>query len=408
MKSVMTRLRYSALLVSFLLIGSMGFAQDGKSVFQGNCAQCHSVGKGVVIGPDLKDIDKRRPEDWLLKWIKSSKSVIASGDKYAVDIYNKFNKVEMPNQNLSDAEIKAVLSYVKEEGNKAPAVATAKAGASAGDSADAGTDWALVLTITLVFLLLVSMLLKSIVKTLRVVAREKQGLAPLEEKDFNFRAWAGSHKRYVAVGVLVLMIWGSIAGWNALATIGIQQGYQPEQPIAFSHKVHAGENAINCLYCHVGADKGKVAGVPAANICMNCHKYIKEGTNTGSKEIAKIYKALDFDPNTQQYGNNPKPIKWTRVHNLPDLAYFNHAQHVKVGKVECQTCHGPVEEMTVAKQFSPLTMGWCINCHRTTEVKMAGNGYYTDLHEKLKEKYGKDAKITVDKIGGLECSRCHY
>jgi hypothetical protein len=141
---------------------------------------------------------------------------------------------------------------------------------------------------------------------------------------------------------------------------------------------------------------------------MNCHKGIKEGTLTGTTEISKIYAALDYNPETQTYGPNPKPIKWTRVHNLPDFAYFNHSQHVKVGGVMCQTCHGPVEEMTVAKQFAPLTMSWCINCHRETEVKMAGNHYYDKYHKYLSNKYGADAKITVEKIGGTECGRCHY
>jgi hypothetical protein len=141
---------------------------------------------------------------------------------------------------------------------------------------------------------------------------------------------------------------------------------------------------------------------------MNCHKYVQSGPKYGTTEIAKIYAAIDWDPTKQQYGPNKKPIQWVRIHNLPDLAYFNHAQHVKVGKVECQTCHGPVQEMEQMYQFSPLTMGWCINCHRNTEVKMDGNGYYTELHEKLKKKFGPQAKLTVDKIGGMECARCHY
>jgi len=143
-------------------------------------------------------------------------------------------------------------------------------------------------------------------------------------------------------------------------------------------------------------------------VCMNCHKYVQEGPKYGKDEIAKIYKAVGWDKDKQTYTGKTKPIQWVRIHNLPDLAYFNHAQHVKVGKVECQTCHGEVEKMEEMKQASPLTMGWCINCHRQTEVKMEGNGYYNELHEKLKKQYGPDAKLTVDKIGGLECARCHY
>jgi hypothetical protein len=216
-----------------------------------------------------------------------------------------------------------------------------------------------------------------------------------------------NHKKIVALILIVLVSYGSYVGWYALKGIGVTQGYTPDQPIAFSHKIHAGDNAISCIYCHSGAEKGKTAGVPSANVCMNCHKAIKSGTTTGTEEIAKIYKALDWDPNTGTYGKNQKPIVWTRVHNLPDLAYFNHSQHVVVGKVECQACHGDVKEMTVATQFAPLTMGWCINCHRTTPVQMKGNHYYDSLHVQLAKKHGTDT-LTVDKIGGMECSRCHY
>jgi len=203
-------------------------------------------------------------------------------------------------------------------------------------------------------------------------------------------------------------MYGSVKAWYGLMDIGVTQGYKPEQPIKYSHKLHAGDMKISCIYCHSGAEKGKTAGIPSAMVCMNCHKYIQEGPVYGKEEINKIYAALDYDPATQKYGPNQKPIQWVRVHNLPDLAYFNHSQHVKVGKIECQTCHGPVQEMDTLKQFSSLTMGWCIDCHRTTEVKMDGNAYYNDYHKKLSEKYGPEAKLTVEHIGGTECSRCHY
>ena len=206
----------------------------------------------------------------------------------------------------------------------------------------------------------------------------------------------------------VATAWSSYQGWYALAGIGVSQDYQPDQPIKFSHALHAGQNGINCQYCHSGASKSKNAGIPSADVCMNCHKGVSQGPKYGKAEIQKIYDAVGWDPAKAQYTGKTKPVEWIRVHSLPDFAYFNHSQHVTVGKLDCQTCHGPVEEMEVLKQFSPLTMGWCVDCHRTTEVKMEGNAYYTQLHEQLKEKYGADAKITVDKIGGLECARCHY
>jgi len=197
--------------------------------------------------------------------------------------------------------------------------------------------------------------------------------------------------------------------YDGLMGVGVTTNYAPAQPIAFSHKIHAGQNGVDCNYCHTSARKSKHSGIPSANVCMNCHTYISEGSIAGTAEIQKIYDAVGFDPNTRTYieGYEQKPIEWVRIHNLPDHAYFNHSQHVVAGGLECQDCHGPVEEMDVLYQYSELTMGWCIECHRETEVQMEGNNYYTHLHEQLKEKY-KGEKITVDKIGGLECAKCHY
>ena len=129
---------------------------------------------------------------------------------------------------------------------------------------------------------------------------------------------------------------------------------------------------------------------------MNCHNQIKTGTNTGDLEIGKIVRAF----------NENKPIEWVRVHNLPDLAYFNHSQHTQVGGIECQTCHGPIQEMDVVYQYSPLTMGWCIDCHRETPLNTEGNGYYDKLVE-IHEASSKGA-FTVSSNGGTECSKCHY
>jgi hypothetical protein len=142
--------------------------------------------------------------------------------------------------------------------------------------------------------------------------------------------------------------------------------------------------------------KGKSATIPSVNICWNCHNQIREGTLTGTGEIAKIVKAVETNT----------PIEWVRIHNLPDLAYFNHAQHVNVGGQECQTCHGPVETMDVVQQHSLLTMGWCIDCHRKTDVNAKGNQYYDNLVELHKS--SKKGNMKVEDIGGLECAKCHY
>lgn len=397
------------LLTGLLFLSFFSFAQpDGEALFKTNCTQCHSVGKGVVIGPDLKDVHKRRPQEWLVKWIRNSQAVVKSGDKYGVDLFNKFNKTVMTPFNLKDDEMQSLLAYVKAESEKAPV--QKPTAATPGAEEKKGGNTLLYLLIAAVVLYVVIRMMTRVQRAMEKALRQKQGLPePVPVKPLKrFINWSRSNKKLVALILIVLFVWGNVKGWYILADIGITQGYQPDQPIAFSHKIHAGDNAINCKYCHFGAEKGKTAGIPSANVCMNCHKFIKEGPVTGKDEIAKIYKALDYNPETQKYGTNQKPIQWVRVHNLTDLSYFNHSQHVKVGGVECETCHGNMQEQGVANQFAPLTMGWCIDCHRTTPVKMAGNHYYNDYHKELRARYGSDSLITVERIGGTECARCHY
>jgi mono/diheme cytochrome c family protein len=395
-------------LISIALQGTEASAQpDGAALFKAQCAQCHSTGDNKVIGPGLKNIHSRRNEAWLIKWIKNSSEVIKSGDEYGVKLFNEYNQTAMPAFALSDEEIKAVLAHVKAEGEKTAGPVTPIEGETAA-AEKPGLPWVKIIVVSILLVLFFS--LGKVKKGLERAIRAKDGIpepAPVTGKQAS-KNWVRGNKKLIAVVLLVMVVWGSVKGWNALATIGVQQEYAPEQPIKFSHKLHVGQNGISCVYCHSGAEKSRHANIPSPNVCMNCHKYVQQGPLYGKTEIAKIYAALDYDPNTQVYGPNPKPIQWIRVHNLPDLAYFNHAQHTTVGNIQCQTCHGPVEEMEVMKQFSPLTMGWCIECHRTTEVKMEGNAYYTELHDKLKAQYGPEAKLTVDKIGGMECARCHY
>lgn len=181
--------------------------------------------------------------------------------------------------------------------------------------------------------------------------------------------------------------------------IGRSKDYMPDQPIKFSHKVHAGQNQTECIYCHSSAPYSKSAGIPPVNVCMNCHLIVRNGTRSGSTEIAKVIKAYE----------DKVPVRWVKVYNLPDHVFFSHAQHVGAGGVACQTCHGKVEEKDVITQVSDLSMGWCINCHRTTKVNFKGNLFYSDykdLAEKLKK--GEIDSVTVDMIGGIECMKCHY
>ncbi len=185
---------------------------------------------------------------------------------------------------------------------------------------------------------------------------------------------------------------------EALA-IGRSKNYAPDQPIKFSHAVHSEQNQINCLYCHSSAEYGKSAGIPSANVCLNCHMIVREGSRSGRFEINKILTAVE----------QKKPIQWKKVYNLPDHVFFSHAQHAGAGKLECQQCHGSVNQMDRIIQVPDLSMGWCINCHRDTKVQFHDNQFYTK-YEGLRKQLENGAidSVTVDMIGGTDCIKCHY
>jgi mono/diheme cytochrome c family protein len=406
------------ILIAALLIfnSNQVLSQDvaaGEKLFKNNCAQCHKVTDQKLVGPGLKGVAERVPkpaEAWLIKWIKNSQSLVKAGDAYAVKIFEEYNKSVMPSQAVTDDEIKSILAYIANPPADPKAAATATATPDGTTTkTDSSTVLYFLLGLILLFLILISVL-NGVKNSLQRLVNNKEGIPEPVQVSYDtayFKNWARTNKKIVALGLIVIVSYGAKAAWNGMMGIGIYEGYAPEQPINFSHKIHAGQNAINCVYCHSGVEKSKISNVPSANVCMNCHKAIQEGPVAGKKEIAKIYAALDYDPAKDTYGPNPKPIKWIKVHQLPEHAYFNHAQHVTVGKQECTTCHGPIAEMDTVRQFTPLTMGWCIDCHRKTEVKMEGNPYYNKLHEELKKTYGKKP-ITVSMMGGIECGKCHY
>lgn len=395
----------------------VGDAANGKSLWNANCAACHKLDKKLV-GPALGDVTERRTTEWLVKWIRNNQELRESGDKDAIAVWEEYNKSAMPNYpQFSEQDILDILVYTIEGGK--PVAVVADGGTTTGATAaseDAINRTPILIGLGLFFLLLI-LLLAKVKNTLRIVkgeqpesvAKELTGFSKSLVKNSAFITLAT-----VVVGVLFLhqLYW-------SLMAVNLEQGYQPEQPIAFSHALHAGENGIDCNYCHSSARHSKHSGIPSANVCMNCHKYIdgseiKDASGNPkydgkSPEIAKIYAAIGWDADEGSYIENyeERPIKWVRIHNLPDLAYFNHAQHVNAGGLDCQTCHGPVETMEEVYQYSPLTMGWCINCHRETEVDVKSNGYYEEMHAKLAKKYPGE-KITVEKIGGLECGKCHY
>jgi len=379
------------------------FAQaDGEQIFKTNCLSCHTIGGGRLIGPDLEGVSKKRNAEWLKQWINSSSDFIASGDADAIAIFEEYNKVAMTSFYFEDEDMDALLAYLEN-----PPVEEKEVATTTSAEHEKGMNSSTILLLIAVFLFLLVYILTSIKNKLKT--QLNQPTETLSESVINQGKAFLSENRNVAILGFVVFIAVMKFTFDSLMGIGVTTNYQPEQPIAFSHKIHAGDNGIDCNYCHSSARTSKTSGIPSANVCMNCHANITTGTNTGTTEIQKIYDAIGYDPETRTYieGYKQQPIQWVRIHNLPDLAYFNHSQHVTVGKLECQECHGPVQEMDVVKQESLMTMGWCINCHRETEVQMEGNDYYTSMHEKMKEKYAGQ-KITVDKMGGLECGKCHY
>ena len=374
--------------------------QGGALFKDWGCNTCHAVERKVV-GPALQGIYDRRELPWLYSFIRNSSQVIGSGDEYAVNLYNEYNNLQMPNHDLADEEILSIIAWVKYTAEN-PATPDPDPGAAAtGDAAaaqggGAPSQYVNVILIGLVVVLfLILLVLAIMIRFMQRYIREKKELSEddqeIVDEKFDIMAFVRSP---TVIGIITFLVI-ALAAKNVidgLYTVGVQQGYQPEQPIAFSHKLHAGQYEIDCQYCHTGVEIAKSANIPSVNICMNCHSQVLPD----SPEIQKLYAA-------QESG---QPIEWVRIHNLPDLAYFNHSQHVSVGKIECQTCHGEIQEMEVVKQFAPLTMGWCIDCHRTTNVSTQGNGYY----DKLVEMHNKTSAepMKVEDIGGLECSKCHY
>ncbi|MCI0920879.1 cytochrome c3 family protein [Sphingobacterium rhinopitheci] len=392
-------------------------AKEGAALFKSNCSSCHKIDKKMT-GPALAGMSERHSEEWLVKWIKNSGALIAAGDETAIRVFEEYNKVAMPAfTQFSDDQIKSIITYVKDE--EAKAAAAPAAGAAGGaEKSEANSFMIIGMAAILILAIGVIFILSRITKTLEKVIANNQ--AAIDAAQVRNEAYEESgkvkfaqkflkNKKLVGFTALMVVAFLAVLGWNTMWHVGVHQGYQPVQPIKFSHQVHAGVNQIECQYCHGGAFKSKNASIPSANVCMNCHNTITASDHYDgetSPELLKLYRAVDWDPDTRTYGDNQRPIQWIRIHNLPDFAYFNHSQHVSVSGIECQTCHGPVETMEEVYQYSPLTMKWCIECHQTREVN-TDNKYYDKLieaHEKLK----KGEKLTAAMIGGLECGKCHY
>ena len=409
-----------------------GDPTKGKQLFNQNCAACHALDRKMT-GPSLANVAARLIEDegldceWLYAWIKNSPGMIADGDAYATKIYAEYNQAAMTAfPTLSDQDINDILAYTEAPPSTPPVAGSgANVGAGGASTAASGISNEVILgALALIFGLLVIMLFM-VTKTLRRIA-DAQGVVLEEEREKRLPIWKAFAKNQflVLVTTIFLLLAGAYYAYGWMMQIGIDQGYAPVQPIHYSHKIHAGDNKIECKYCHSSARVSKHSGIPSLNVCMNCHKSIYEykGNPEGPSpedlangytnefytgEIKKLYKAVGWDEENQRYTGESQPVEWVRIHNLPDFAYFNHSQHVTVAGIECQTCHGPVEEMEVMYQYSPLTMGWCINCHRETNVNLASNDYYEKIHKELSKKYGVET-LTIAEMGGLECGKCHY
>jgi cytochrome c2 len=401
--------RSALVFLFFFLVGSAN-AQDGKKIFNQKCATCHSLTKDIT-GPALAGIEERGP--WsdrkkLYAWIHNPAGFMAN-DSYTQALKDKFHGIIMTGfPDLTEAEIDAIVTYI----NTPPAKPE---GVQALPAAQPQSDNTLLFGVLTLILAIVALTLLRINNNLRKMSDDKEGL-PAQTP---VPAWR--NKTYIATGIIILFLIGGYCLVQGAVGLGRQQNYQPDQPVYFSHKVHAGINQINCLYCHTGAQEGKQATIPSVNVCMNCHAAIntyEKGPKlvkangaevNGTAEIKKLYSYAGWDDTKQQYTGNGKPIEWVRIHNLPDHVYFNHAQHVAVGQQQCQTCHGSITEMDEVKQFSDLSMGWCVNCHRTTKVQFNDNKFYSiyeKFHEDIRNK--KIDSVTVEMIGGLECQKCHY
>lgn len=401
----------SVLLITLLSFGNKLNAQDGQKLFQDNCATCHGVFKDLT-GPALKGIEDRVKDKKLLHaWIKNNQAVLASGDKYFNELFVKWNKTPMNVfPNLGDDEIEAILKYVREA--KPPVAVPGEKGPNTGTAGE--SDNAILYGVLTLILAVVALVMLGVNSNLKKLADDKDGIPAHEPIPF-YR-----NKTYIALITVLLFVVGGFFVTKGMIGLDRRKGYEPVQPIYYSHKVHAGTNQINCLYCHGGAMESKQASIPSVNVCMNCHMSINEYTGApiykedgtevnGTAEIQKIYAAAGWDPAKKQYTGETKPVEWVKIHNLPDHVFFSHAQHVKAGKVQCQTCHGEINNMHEVKQVAELSMGWCVNCHRETKVDFVDNKFYSiyeKYHNEIKNKT-RDS-VTVSDIGGTECQKCHY
>jgi len=405
----------------FLLFYTSGLAQNGKQIFQANCQSCHAINK-KINGPALGGVMERGPwaenKENIYKWVKNPGAFIPT-TAYTKALQAEYGQIMPGFPQLSNKDIDAVVEYINTPIPEAP---PQDAGGETVGAANEETNSAVVFGIISIILAIIALILMQVNSNLKKLSDDKESIHRPEAVPF-YR-----NKIYIGLLAILLFVAGGYLMAKGAINLGRQKDYKPTQPIYYSHKVHVGINQISCLYCHGNAWESKHAAIPSLNVCMNCHKsistyekgpklYDEDGKEiNGTAEIQKLYDYAGFTAGQSQPWDpaKAKPIEWIKIHNLPDHVYFNHAQHVNAGKVQCQTCHGPIQEMDKVFQFSELSMGWCINCHRESKVDFntsdsTGNKFYS-IYEKFHNdlKSGKMDSVTVKDIGGLECQKCHY
>ena len=439
---------FSALTI-VLATGSFTTYAQGDALFKAKCASCHQPHKNGT-GPKLFQVrqkwsDGGAKEGSIYQWVNNWQTA-AANDPYAQGVSTWSPTAMSAFPDLKKEEIDAIMDWVDSQPDPA-AGGAADAGAMGADGApvegegateesSSGWIWIILSVIFITIILAVG----GVRRQLKFAAADAEGETVNDGLSYTeeLKAWAWKYRLYVGLASLVVVIGVVVTLFLGLYSIGVVENYQPSQPIAYPHAIHAGTNGIDCKYCHSSVTKSKSAGIPSVNVCMNCHKQINGRTPAQQEQIAKIYEAAGWNPEgAGSYTGKTKPIVWNKVHVLPDHVYFNHSQHVVVGGVDCKQCHGdmtkqvetqkvwPVEELNKIEGNIPLTkptmtMGWCIECHDKKEISTGSidtknNGYYNEIHKrllnnnkKLYEKYLDDGIVSVAELGGWECAKCHY
>lgn len=435
----------------FLIFQSLVFSKEeiingnidnGIKLFKKECTACHSIDLNKkLIGPPLNKITEKRNKEWLYKWIKNNKKLRKSGDKDAISIYKEYNNLEMNSfEHLSEKDINDILSFLDNPQINSSPINKTNDKNNNKEKINTYNNEIIIKIITIGFLFLTFILLTILFKLHSLVnAIKSKNLIEYQKNKSLFKISINisiykTLKKHSFVGYIFIFLFFIISIysiWEYLINIDVNKGYKPIQPIYFSHKIHSGINGIDCQYCHSEAKYGKISGIPSANVCMNCHNTIDEykgdykengkDKNFYTKEIQKLYKSIGWDPKNRKYSGKINPIKWIKIHNMPDFVYFDHSQHVIVGEksikknknvnIVCNACHGDVKKMDVVEMVNDFTMEWCINCHRTIEVD-SKNKYYLEhfnnvhKYKSILEKNNK--KLKLNNIGGLECGKCHY